>query len=50
MSVLVTEPSQGGLSSASPFPLPLIRGRLLPRLPLPHSLGGMVLDNQDNSI
>ena len=46
-SILVSNPFRGGLSSASPHPLPLI-GESLPRLPLPrpHPLGGMVLETK----
>ena len=40
-SIRVTESSRGGLSST--LPLPLTRGRSIPRRPLLRSLGGMFL-------
>lgn len=45
-SVLVSNPSQCGLFSISPRPLPLIGGLPLPHLFLPHTLDDIVLDAQ----
>ena len=42
----ISDPSRGGLSSASPRPLPLIGGHPLPRLTLSRDLGSMVLETK----
>ena len=46
----VSDPSRGGLSSASPRPLSLIGGSPLPRLTLSHGLGSMVLETKISSL
>ena len=46
----VSDPSRGGLSSASPRPLSLIGGHPLPHLTLSHGLGSMVLETKIASL